>query len=105
MEQGLGTGEEAPMGDTPATRLRGGGGPGVEEVEVEEGEVLERELRHLETEEKETRRKHLYNHTSIILISIILKKEKYAFLSSFVLFINMPQFFTSITPFSLSNTL
>lgn len=76
MEQGLGTGEEAPMGDTPATRLRGGGGPGVEEVEVEEGEVLERELRHLETEEEETRRKHLYNHTSIILISIILKKEK-----------------------------
>lgn len=64
------------MGDTPATRLRGGGGPWVEEVEVEEGEVLERELRHLETEEEETRRKHLYNHTSIILISIILKKEK-----------------------------
>lgn len=56
MEQGLAKGEEAPMGDTPATRLRGGGGgPGVEEqVEVEEGEGLERELRHLETEEEET---------------------------------------------------
>lgn len=43
MEQGL-AGEEALMGDTPATRLRGGPGE-------EEGEGLERELRHLETEE------------------------------------------------------
>lgn len=43
VEQGLADGEEL-MGDTPATRLRGGPG---EEV----GEGLERELRHLDTEE------------------------------------------------------
>lgn len=35
---------DALMGDTPATRLRGGPGE-------EEGEGLDRELRHLETEE------------------------------------------------------
>lgn len=44
VEQGL-AGGEALMGDTPATRLRGGPG------EEEEGEGLDRELRHLETEE------------------------------------------------------
>lgn len=43
VEQGLGEGE-APTGDTPATRLRGGPGE-------EEGEGLDRELRHLETGE------------------------------------------------------
>lgn len=42
MEQGL-VGGEALIGDTPATRLRGGPGE-------EEGEGLDRELRHLETE-------------------------------------------------------
>ncbi len=36
---------DALMGDTPATRLRGGPG------EEEGGEGLDRELRHLETEE------------------------------------------------------
>lgn len=43
VEQGLTEGE-ALMGDTPATRLRGGPGE-------EEGEGLDMELRHLETEE------------------------------------------------------
>lgn len=41
--QGLAEGEGL-IGDTPATRLRGGPGD-------EEGEGLDRELRHLETEE------------------------------------------------------
>lgn len=48
MEQGLAEGEAAapPMGETPATRLRGGPGE-------EEGEGLDTELRHLETEDEE----------------------------------------------------
>lgn len=55
VEQGLTDGEEELMGDTPATRLRGGPG---EEV----GEGLDRELRHLETEEK--KRGHLQQNVS-----------------------------------------
>lgn len=41
VEQGL-TGGDTLMGDTPATRLRGGAGE-------EQGEGLDRQLRHLET--------------------------------------------------------